>query len=151
MEQARFYVSRLFAEAWGRIHAVYSESLAWGGVRQGRPAQSGIVHIFWVSLGPPRTAGSKEQNLGYRVPADQLIRMTLLRFIECLPSCKRKGETWLQFRMCRVRSPKVLSLSLQLSLTPLNEEKGYIFPWIKSNTEKTVSVKTMEFISTDIA
>ena len=43
------------------------------------------------------------------------------------------------------------SLSFKLSLTLLNKEKGYIFPWIKSNTEKTVTVKTIEFISTDIA
>lgn len=53
--------------------------------------------------------------------------------------------------MHRVRNPEVTSLSLELSLTLLNKEKGYIFPWIKSNTEKTVTVKTIEFISTDIA
>lgn len=44
-----------------------------------------------------------------------------------------------------------LSLSSPFSVTPLNKKKGYIFPWIKSNTEKTVTVKTIEFISTDIA
>lgn len=44
-----------------------------------------------------------------------------------------------------------LSLSLEHSFTLLNKKKGYIFPWIKSNTETTASVETMEFISTDIA
>lgn len=32
-----------------------------------------------------------------------------------------------------------------------NKRQSYIFPWIKSNTERTVSVKTIEFISTDVA
>lgn len=87
----------------------------------------------------------------FRIPLIHWLAQSCWKIIKCLPSFKRKEKIWFQFWMHRVRNPEVTSLSLELSLTLLNKEKGYIFPWIKSNTEKTVTVKTIEFISTDIA
>lgn len=94
-EQACFCVPTLSAEPAGGVHPRHAESARAGCGGEGQRWQG--AYIFWMHLGPPRAAGSRVQNLGYRVTADQLIRMTPLQIIEHLPSFKRKGKNWFQF------------------------------------------------------
>lgn len=111
-----------------------------------RPRQNRSLQISWMHLFPPGTAGPKEEKLGCRSVDEDAAAASEHVFLH---SKERK----MGFRPeCAGRETRrSLSLSFQRALTLLNKEKGYIFPWIKSNTEKTVTAKTIEFISTDIA